>query len=80
MPCIPFKAGDGSTGILCTGGPVHTLMLDGREIPFEMHPWSGPWPLHRKTLAPLKNIPAGFWEAFERWQKEHRGEASGDDR
>lgn len=78
MPCIPFRQTDGRKGVLCMGGPIYRLTLkNGREIPFEMHPRFGPWPLRRDNSKPRKTIPKGFWEAFEQWQKDRKGDKRG---
>jgi hypothetical protein len=51
--------------ILCGFGSVYEF----EGYLFEWHHWHGPWPVTRKDPSePRKTIPAGFWEAIERFQ------------
>jgi hypothetical protein len=56
-------------GTMTIGGPFLRLVTSsGREVLFEMHAWFGPHPVSKKTRDPLDRIPAGFWNAIERWE------------
>lgn len=49
------------------GGPTLKINVLGNLLPFELHPWCGPHPLHKITGDPLSKIPPGFWEAIDLW-------------
>jgi len=52
---------------LSVGGPTHQINVRGRQVPFEMHPYCGPTPVHKITGDPLLNTPPGFWDAIDLW-------------
>lgn len=54
---------------LLLGGPTYLISVRGRIVPFELHPYCGPNPVHKITGEPLIHIPPGFWDAIERWEK-----------
>jgi len=54
---------------LLQGGPTHLISVRGKDVPFEFHPYCGPWPVHKITGELLKKEPPGFWDAIERWIK-----------
>jgi hypothetical protein len=52
---------------LLLGGPIHHITVRGKDVLFEVHPYCGPHPIHKRTLDPLDNIPPGFWDAIQLW-------------
>jgi hypothetical protein len=54
------------------GGPFYTIDVDGKNIPFEMHPYCGPMPIDKNgsgiTLGPRHK----FWKAVTWWDREGR--------
>lgn len=54
---------------LSLGGPNYTISVRGKPVLFELHPYCGPHPVHKRTLDPLEHIPPGFWDAIELWEK-----------
>lgn len=54
-------------GHVSLGGDLLEMPVNGKFVLFEMHRYFGPQPVIRKTLYCLQRIPAGFWDAYERW-------------
>ena len=76
MSAEPFKPsptgamlvqGNKIVGHVSYGGDLLLMPMGNRNVLFEIHPYHGPAPLNKKTLEPLNNIPAGFWDAVDRW-------------
>jgi hypothetical protein len=45
------------------------MPVGGKTVLFELHHYCGPIPCSKRTLEPLSRIPAGFWEAYKRWDQ-----------
>ena len=64
----------GYRAIVCVGGPIYEIEDEnGRVWLFEMHRWSGPIPLNRKTEEPFGRLPgprSPFWKAVTAWAKQ----------
>ena len=70
MPCIPLseKRKDGKhkrVGFVCGFEPVYLF----RGYLFEVHSYFGPIPVKKHTHDPRVTIPAGFWDAWEAFDK-----------
>ena len=59
VACLPVP-----DGILCVGGPSYEY--DGWL--FEVHPYSGPCPLNRRTGDPRVRIPKSFWAVWSHFE------------
>ena len=64
MTCIPIK-----NGVLCVAGEIHSVTVNGKEHPFEMHHYYGViWlELNGDPLA-NQNKPKAVWDAWEKWK------------
>lgn len=61
MPCLKFRG-----GYVCGFHPTYEF----EGYLFEMHSYHGPTPMTRKDPSePRKNIPAGFWDAMDRFRE-----------
>lgn len=55
--------------IICTGGPIRKILVNGRVIEFEMHPYCGPTIL-KKNGEPAKRQPMSFLHAASLWAQQ----------
>lgn len=68
---------DWRAAIICVGGPVRTIVAGSRLWHFEMHPYCGPMPIHKRTGNGIDGTRA-FWDAVSLWaQQGERVDATG---
>jgi len=61
MPCLRIK-----DGFVCGFHPTYEF----EGYLFEWHSYCGPTPMTRKDpTEPRKNVPAGFWDAMDRFKE-----------
>ena len=65
--CFPLEHAGKVVGTITLGGPDLLMPVGSRTVLFEMHGYCGPMPISKKTGEELKRIPAGFWDAYDRW-------------
>ncbi len=68
MPCVRVRFGD-SVGIVSVGGPTRKIYAGSRMWHFEMHPYFGPMPIHKRTGNGIDGTKA-FWEAVTYWAQQ----------
>ncbi len=55
--------------IVCCGGPVKKIVAGSRLWHFEMHPFCGPMPIHKKTGNGVEGTKE-FWQAVTWWAEQ----------
>jgi hypothetical protein len=60
MPCQRV-----GPAIVCTSDQ-HEHTFNGRTWRFDLHRYSGPWPIKRNG-EPYAKVPSTFWAAWEDW-------------